>query len=127
MEKTKEDDKGCWIWTGAKDGSGYGKFKGHEKVMTPHKFSYEEHKQSKVPIGKIIKHTCDQPLCVNPAHLELGTYSENAKERWARTGSKLPPEEVIARAIIKALPEVKNEQIKTALASLGLSPKSLPD
>ena len=119
--KVRKEATGCWIWTGAKDGSGYGKFKGHDKVMTPHKFSYEDKTKSTVPKGKIVKHTCDEPLCVNPEHLVLGTYSENAKERWTRTGRNLQPADVITRAIRKAIPAVTENQLINALQALGLS------
>jgi len=70
----------CWVWTGKVSSNGYGYFQSFKKV---HRLSYELHK-GEIPKGKVIKHSCDNKLCVNPEHLELGTYSENLKEAYDR-------------------------------------------
>lgn len=68
----------CWIWNAGKAGA-YGKFWMDGKTFSAHKASYLLHK-GEVPEFKIIRHTCHQPLCVNPKHLILGTYQDNAKD-----------------------------------------------
>lgn len=75
-----EKTSGCWIWKGKSSPNGYGYFGAFIKA---HRLSYQL-SYGDIPRGGIIKHKCDNKLCVNPQHLELGTYSENLKEAYAR-------------------------------------------
>lgn len=73
----------CWLWTGHKT-LGYGKIAmGRGNLMWAHRVSYVLHK-GEIPEGKLIMHSCDNPPCVNPAHLELGNYSENLIDAYKR-------------------------------------------
>ena len=72
-------DNGCWEWTGPYDKDGYGAIKRLGKTYRAHRISYEIHK-GKIPVGLMVLHSCDNPMCVNPAHLSIGTAKDNSDD-----------------------------------------------
>lgn len=91
VEKTES----CWNWVGkSKNRQGYGQIQSGGKG-TPHKLahrlSYEIHKGA-IPDGLVVMHSCDNPSCVNPDHLSVGTHSQNTKDAFARgLATSVPP------------------------------------
>jgi hypothetical protein len=75
---------GCWLWPGPRDRNGYGVITDeNRKQLRAPRVSYELH-HGPIPEGRMVLHSCDNPPCVNPAHLSLGGAAENAIDRYAR-------------------------------------------
>jgi hypothetical protein len=70
----------CWLWSASTSTTGYGQFavkRGAKKcVVRAHRFAYEI-THGPIPAGLVIDHLCNEPLCVNPAHLRAVTNREN--------------------------------------------------
>ena len=70
----------CWLWCGTTNYYGYGVLlMPGEKPVRAHRYSYELHK-GKIPESMVILHSCDNPLCVNPDHLSVGTRLDNNRD-----------------------------------------------
>jgi hypothetical protein len=74
---------GCWEWTGCCNHDGYGKIKDSGKTVTSHRVSWELH-NGPIPEGVLVLHKCDNPKCIRPDHLFLGTDKSNAEDKVAK-------------------------------------------
>lgn len=82
----------CWEWVGSKDKDGYGKACYKFKRERAHRLSYRVFKLQDIS-NMLVLHTCDNPSCVNPEHLFLGTHKDNMLDKKTK-GRQLKGEEI---------------------------------
>lgn len=77
----KNDDE-CWLWTGNKDKDGYGSLRTTTYQVRAHRVSYKIH-YGEFQNDLVVRHRCNNPSCVNPAHLAIGTHQDNMDDKTA--------------------------------------------
>ena len=76
INKTEE----CWLWMGYLISGSYGRFMLKGKNTSAHRFSYML-SNGNIPDNLDVRHKCRYKNCVNPEHLELGTHTDNMRDR----------------------------------------------
>jgi hypothetical protein len=71
-----EKSETCWLWIGAENGRGYGRFSIDGRLVYAHRWSYEMN-AGPIPAGLVVDHLCREPRCVRVEHLELVPQGEN--------------------------------------------------
>jgi hypothetical protein len=87
MDGVSIQTNGCWVWyknRHTRRFGEYGKLKVNKRTLLAHRVSYE-HFVGPIPSGRMVLHGCDNPRCINPKHLALGTNSDNQRSRFRRT------------------------------------------
>jgi hypothetical protein len=109
-------DKGsrapCWEWTGARQTTGYGvtSLTGGRASgrIGAHRLSYQMH-CGEIPEGMVIMHSCDNPWCVNPDHLSVGTHAENTADMHTKGRANRPigSQSSVAKLTEEAVREIR--------------------
>lgn len=122
-ERVKKTET-CWLWTGMKNEKGYGEIRIKYRTVFAHRLSFALH-FGETPEGLCVLHRCDQPSCVRPDHLFLGTRKQNradclSKNRHSKgenSGvSKLTSQQILE---IRAL-RLKNVRIVEIAKKFGI-------
>lgn len=116
----------CWLWTGTCDPGGYGRFWLARKSAIAHRVSWMLCHGNPSPDIHVL-HDCDTPPCVNPAHLHLGSHSDNMLEKARRGRRGHQPSygrttPAMVTAIQRALP---NTAIRQIARDLGVDAKTI--
>lgn len=97
---------GCWIWNGSYTRDGYGVLTVGRQQVRAHRASYSEFKGD-IPPQMVVCHRCDNPKCVNPDHLFLGTHRDNTQDMIAK--GRRPALSGADHPNIKVLPDQRQQ------------------
>lgn len=122
---------GCWNWIGALTQKGYGNFRYGYKQLRVHRLSWMMH-NGKISKDLLVCHSCDNPKCVNPKHLFLGTHSDNRLDMYKKGRRKMFGENHPRAKLKKAdVIDIRNlyknnprsllaKQFNTSISNIGL-------
>lgn len=94
----------CWIWSGARNSRGYGSLSFAGKPWKAHRLAYVAF-VGDIPDGFHVCHRCDNPSCVNPEHLFVGTASDNMRDMASKGRSGVVP---LERHPMRVRPELRS-------------------
>lgn len=115
---------GCWEYTGARSRKGYGRIGmgGKRGVLTgAHRASWMVHR-GEIPAGMQVLHHCDNPPCVNPDHLFVGTPADNMNDKFQKGRAAGAPGERHPRS---KLTEADVQEIRSRYARGGITMRAL--
>jgi len=81
----------CWNWQGGKNNIGYGLIRDGKRMRTTHRVSYELN-NGQIPTNLVVCHKCDNPKCINPDHLWVGTRKDNTQDMMKKGRHKSNPD-----------------------------------
>lgn len=109
----------CWLWTGALDHRGYGDYRKHTPERKAHRLAWHV-VNGPIPAGLFVLHTCDNPPCVRPDHLFLGTHVDNMRDSAAKgrnASQRYPGLRAGARAGNAKLTQANVQEIRSSTSS----------
>lgn len=131
VDKRGEDE--CWSWKG-QILNGYGRISiGARDLFSDgaHRVSWMIHNSQTIPTGMVVMHSCDNPGCVNPKHLSIGTYKDNHDDMVAKGRKKqvIPVGEENGKAVLteELVREIRTSSLNNAdmARKLGVSPNCI--
>lgn len=112
-ELSVAEESGCIRFTGHLDGEGYGRIMVARVKYMAHRLSYSLN-SGPIPDGYVVRHKCDNPSCINPEHLEVGTQADNIADKVSR--GRQARGSGVGRAILteEAVREIRSSPLKVS-------------
>ncbi len=98
---------GCWDWLAYTNPKGYGMFGYKSTVLLAHRYIWEQF-NGPIPPKMFILHQCDNPTCVNPQHLFLGSHQDNMKDMTVKRRQALGQRNGKATLSDQAVNDIRN-------------------
>jgi hypothetical protein len=98
LERYVVSSAGCWEWQGYILNSGYGHVQVDKRRYSAHRYFWQE-LVGPIPDGLILCHHCDNPRCVNPAHIFVGTHLDNSLD-CSQKGRRNPPRKLTEEEVV---------------------------
>jgi hypothetical protein len=127
----RDPERDCWSLAGDRDSDGYSLLSssGYRWNLKGHRVAYQLYK-GPIPPGLVVRHTCDVPWCVNPAHLLLGTHGDNNRDKVERGRQARGERQGLAKATTEGVREIRHRaatgETRAALAAVfGITPATV--